>query len=102
MNYKTMQIEDIINWCKENNKVAWLKAKAKETVEVERYSGRVQTTNSKGKTVWIADKTSPKVKVKQPISFIQIKIDFVNEFMPEIAPAKKDKKPTMYDLIAEL
>ena len=82
--------------------IEMLKAKAKETVEVERYSGRVQSTNSKGKTVWIADKNSPKVKVKQPISFIQIKMDFVNKFMPEIAPKAKNKKPTMYDLIAEL
>lgn len=29
MDYKTMSIEDIINWCQENNQVAWLKAQAK-------------------------------------------------------------------------
>ena len=26
MDYKSMKIEDIINWCKANNEVEWLKA----------------------------------------------------------------------------
>lgn len=102
MDYKTMTIEDIINWCKENNEVAWLKAKAKETVTAERYTRRVKTINAKGKEVWVADKTSPKEKFKMPISYVQIKVAFCEKFMPEIMPNKKDKEPTMYDRIAAL
>lgn len=29
MDYKKMTLDDIINWCVENNQVAWLKAAAK-------------------------------------------------------------------------
>lgn len=102
LDFKSMNLQDIINWCKENNQVEWLKAKAQETVVVERYTGRVATTNAKGKTVFVADKNSQKVKERKPITFIQIKTDFVNKFMPEIAPKKKAKEKNMYDIIAEL
>jgi hypothetical protein len=29
LDYKMMNIDDIINWCKENGEVAWLKEQAK-------------------------------------------------------------------------
>lgn len=76
MNYKTMKIEDIIEWCKANGQVAWLKETAAKTFPTE--SG---TRN---------------------ITFIEIKIAFAQKFMPEIMPKGKPKKPTMYELIAKL
>ena len=77
MDFKTMRIEDIIDWCKANNQVAWLKETAAKTFPLEDGAER-------------------------KITFIEIKLAFVDKFMPEIAPARKPKKPSMYELIANL
>lgn len=81
MDYQSMKIEDIINWCKANNQTEWLKATAKKTYPVIDKDGNTKT---------------------RKISFIELKLAFVNEFMQEIAPKAKEKKPSMYDLIASL
>lgn len=95
MNYQDMSIEDIIQWCKDNNQVAWLKETASQKVEYKVYP-RVKENGR-----WRTDKTGePKIEMR-PISFIQIKIAFVNKFMPEIAPKAK-KKESMYDRIMAL
>ena len=101
MNYETMTINDIIAWCKSNNQVDWLKAKAAEKKSCKIYpKKKIVDENGKKKTV--ADKSAtPKIE-KRPISFIQLKRDFVVTFMPELAPKAKDKAPTMYELIADL
>lgn len=93
MDFKSMKIEDIMDWCVTNNQVAWLKAEASRKVEC-----KVYPKGSDGK----ADKTQPAKTVLRPITFIQIKTDFVNKFMPEIAPKGKPKGATMYDKIAAL
>lgn len=77
MDYKTMNINDIIAWCKENNQVEWLKAEINKTV-----------TTKDGK--------------ERAITFIELKKSFASKFMPEILPKAKAKKPTMKDLIAAL
>ena len=77
MNYKDMKIEDIIEYCQKHNKVDWLKTAAAKTFKTE-----------DGK--------------ERRISFIELKLAFVKEFMPEIAPKAQAKKPSMYDLIANL
>lgn len=77
MDYMKITIDDIIKWCVDNNQVEWLKATAKKTF-----------TNEEGK--------------ERKISFIEIKNEFCIKFMPEIAPKKKEKKPSMYELIASL
>lgn len=101
MDFQSMTIDDIIKWCQENNEVAWLKAKAAEKVKCTVYP-RKKVINEKGKKVSVADKeATPKVQ-SRPISFVQIKMAFVEKFMPEIAPVKKAKEPTMYDRIANL
>ena len=76
MNYKDMRIEDIIEWCKANKEVDWLKD--------------------------TASKTFVKDGKERRISFIELKLEFVKKFMPEIAPKAQAKKPTMYELIAKL
>ena len=77
MDYKKMTINDIIDWCKANNEVEWLKAEVNKTITKD------------GKT--------------RDITFIEIKKDFATKFMPEILPVPtKAKKPTMKDLIAAL
>lgn len=96
LDYKNMTIDDIINWCVENNQTEWLKRKANEKKACKVYP-RIKVN---GKSV--ANKTAePKIE-KRPISFIQLKIDFVDKFMPEIAPEKKIKAPTFYDKIKNL
>lgn len=97
MDYKSMNINDIIDWCKANNQVEWLKAEAAKKVEYKVYP-RVKGEDGKLKV----DKSQPYKVEMRPISFIQIKKNFVDKFMPEIAPTKKDKKPNMFDLIASL
>jgi hypothetical protein len=95
MEYKDMKIEDIINWCVEHKEVKWLKEKAQEKREFKVYP----KVEKDGKMV--ADKTQEPVIEMRPISFVQLKKDFTEKFMPEIAP-KKNKKPNMFELIAEL
>lgn len=101
MNYQSMKIEDIIKWCQENNQVEWLKAKMEETTECEVYP-RKKITTEDGKIISVADKTQKPTIEMRPISFIQVKLDFVEKFMPEIAPKKKEKKLNMYELVKNL
>lgn len=101
LNFKDMTINDIIEWCQENNQVEWLKKEAAKKVKCEVYP-RIKAVNEKGKTVSVADKSQKPTTEMRPISFIQIKTDFVDKFMPELAPKKKAKEPNMYDLIANL
>lgn len=96
MEFKTMTINDIIAWCKANNQVEWLKAEAARKMPCSVYPKK----EVDGKKV--VDKTATPTIEMRPITFIQIKTDFVNKFMPEIAPKKKDAKPTMYELINAL
>jgi hypothetical protein len=101
MNYKTMNIQDIIAWCKANNQTEWLKAKANSTTKCKVYP-RKSVTREDGKVVAVADKSQKPVIEERPITFIQIKKAFAETFMPEILPKKKEAKATMYDLIAGL
>lgn len=96
LDYKNMTIDDIIDWCVANGETEWLKRKANEKKACKVYPRK----KVDGKSV--ADKTAePKIE-KRPISFIQLKIDFVDKFMPEIAPEKKSKEPTFHDRIKGL
>lgn len=101
LKYEEITIQDIIKWCKENNQVEWLKEKAQEKVECLVYP-RKPAINDEGKKVSVADKSKEPTTQMRPITFVQIKLAFVEKFMPEIAPTKKDKEPNMYDLIAAL
>lgn len=96
MDFKTMNINDIITWCTANNQVDWLKAEAAKKVPCKVYP-KVEKDGKK-----VVDKTATPTIELRPITFIQIKTNFVNKFMPELAPKKKENKPTMYDLIAAL
>ena len=46
--FQSITIEDIIEWCKENNQVEWLKAEASKEVEQKIYpkgeDGKVDTS----------------------------------------------------------
>ncbi len=99
LNYKDMKFEDILNWCEENGELDWLEEEASRLVEVEVYPTKV-VTNPDGSTKRVPDKSQTPSIEKREISYIQIKNDFVNRFMPEIAPKKKaTEKESMLDKI---
>jgi hypothetical protein len=94
MDVKNLTIHDIINYCQEHNEVAWLKATAAKKTEYKVYP----RTKVNGKAV--ADKSQePRIEYR-PISFVQLKMEFLQHF--KLAPEPKAKKATMYDLIANL
>lgn len=107
MDYKKIDIDFIINWCVENKQTAWLKAKAKEKITVKKYPKKkvvkVREDGTSYKTQ-INDTSKPFTLVEVDIPFIKLKRDFCLEFMPEIVPVAeaKEKKPTMWDRIANL
>lgn len=96
MEYAKIKIGDIINWCVANNQTAWLKEEVKKTVPCKVYP-KVEKDGKK-----VADKNAEPTIEMRPITFIQIRNNFVDKFMPEIKPPKKEKQPTMYELIAAL
>ena len=90
---KDLTIGDIIAWCREHDQVAWLKETAAKKVPYEIYP-RIKVD---GKSC--ADKTqAPKIEMR-PISFVQIKSAFLEEFK---LSTPKEKKSNMYDIIAAL
>lgn len=94
MDYKNIDIHYIIKYCQEHNEVAWLKETAAKQVPYKVYP-RVKVDGK-----WTTDKTQePKIEMR-PISFIQIKSEFMEKF--GLAAPKKPKAPTMYDVIASL
>lgn len=111
--YKDLSMDQIIAWCKQNNKVDWLKEEMKKEVEYKVYPKvKVKKLDAEGKPVLskkgkpmyttTVDKTA-KAKIEmKPITFIQVKNDFVDTFMPQIKPKAKAKKPTMYEIVANL
>lgn len=100
MDYSTMTMEDIIKWCQENKQIKWLKEEAKKQMPYKVYP-RIKVTDASGKTVSKADKSKPYTVEMRPITYIQIKQDFVRKFMPELIP-HKDKKPSFYEIIENL
>lgn len=101
LNYQTMKIEDIIKWCEDNNQVDWLIAESEKTIPVKVYP-RKKVVNEKGKVVSVADKSQEPTIEMRKIDFINLKKNFVEKFMQEIAPKAKAKEPTMYEKIQAL
>lgn len=91
---KDITIEHIIAYCQEHNEVAWLKETAAKKVEYKVYP-RVKVNGS-----WTVDKTQAPTIKTNPISFIQIKTEFLEKF--QLKPAAEPKKPTMHEIIAAL
>lgn len=113
MDFKTMDIKDIAEWCKEHNELEWLKQVAACEVNYEVYPRkRVPMVDSEGKPVlnkkgkqkftWVADKDAKPTIEKRPISFVQIKKAFCKKFEAELNLQKKAKEPNMFDYINSL
>lgn len=82
MDYKHMTQDDIIEWCQANGQVEWLK---------EIINKPIPTYDEEGQPLDERD-----------ITFVELKVAFVNKFMPEIKPAAKPIKPSMKDRINAL
>lgn len=93
---KDLTIEDIIEFCQNEGPTAikWLKKTAAKTTIYKAYP-RVKVDGK-----WVVDKSQePKIS-KRPISFVQLKQEFLTEFNLKEAPA--EKKPSFHDMIAAL
>ena len=108
MTYKTMKIEDIIKWCQENNQIEWLKAESEKMVDFVIYPDKLDSNglplkrtyvgkDGKTHTKTIKDEKAKPTIQKNRITVMQIKQNFCAKFMPELLPAKKEKKKTFYD-----
>lgn len=93
----SIKIEDIIEYCKENNQIEWLKKTAHEK-ETRKKTKKVTTTNENGEAV----EKEVVEEVETEISFITLRSRFVEAFMPEIKKGSKSKKATFRDLIDSL
>lgn len=113
LTYKDMDINDIIEYCKAHGEIEWLKETAAKEVPCKKYprktvpvldenGNQVYTAKGKPKTKAIADKSAKPTMEMRPITFIQIKNEFCEKFMPELMPKAKAKAPTMYDIIKAL
>ena len=97
--YTKWQIEDIIAWCQANDKVEWLKTTAAKTVKRPIYP-KVAHISKKGKNTMVYDKTQKPIGYEEkPITFVELKAEFIETFFEK---EEKAKKPTMYDIIAGL
>lgn len=99
LEYTTLTLEEIIEYCKEHNEVAWLKETAATKVLRKKYTGKKEITKADGTTALVVDKNSPYIEVEEEISFIELKKLFAEKFM-DMKPKKKKK--SMFDLINEL
>ena len=99
MEFKTMTFEDILDWCDKNNKLEWLLAKTQEKKQMPVYP-QVEHISATGKKTWKMDRKAKPIDTKDaPLSPKEIKIAFCKEFMAELLPAEKPKKPTLEDLV---
>lgn len=92
----------IVNYCDEHNELEWLAAETSRQAEQKEYpKKKVTEVNEAGEVVekTIADKSQEPIMVMKPITFVQVKADFIDKFMPELKAAKKPKKPTMFDIV---
>lgn len=93
------KLEDIIAWCQANNQVDWLKTTAKKTVKRAIYP-KIENTSATGKKTKKSDKTQEPIGYETtPITFVELKSEFLATFFEKEA---KPKKPSMYDVIANL
>lgn len=97
--YQDWKLEDIIAWCQANDKVSWLKTTAKKTVKRPIYP-KVAHTSKSGKNTTKYDKTQAPIGYEEtPITFVELKKEFIEAF---IGKEEKAKKPSMYDIIKAL
>ena len=97
---KDINQQFILDYCVKNNQVEWLKEQRNTEVTGLKYPLSDAPVNEGGRRK--QDKTKEPTEVKRHYTFLEIKQHFIKKFYPELVPAKKDKKPSFFDLIDAL
>lgn len=101
--YKELSMEKIFEFCSKNKEAAaWIKEFSQKDIVRKIYPKKEHTTK-KGNTTERYDKSQKPIgeEIGKP-SYVEIKLEFVKKFMPELTPEKKAPKKTMADYLAEL
>ncbi len=110
--YKDWELPDIIQWCQENNQIEWLKEAANRTISRPVYPKKkvarmdengnpILTKKGKQSYTTILDKEAEPIGTEEsPISFVELKSDFLHTF--KLCEPKKAKGPNFIDKINAL
>ena len=99
MDYKTMGKEELFTWCKEHGELEWLLEMTQKTKVVPVYP-TVPHVSKTGKNTKKQDKTQEPIGERTiNYSFMDIKDAFFEKFLKDEKPAKKEKEPTLADII---
>lgn len=91
MTKNEVTIDFIRDYCAKNNQTAWYNAEIQKKIACKVYP---KAKNAEGKMR--ADKSQPYTIEMRPITFIQLQLDFINAFMPELAPKKQPAQSKMF------
>jgi len=94
IDYKKIDFPFIENWCDTHGQSEWLDSKVLEDVIVDVYP-YIEYTKKDGTKGRKYDKTQQPTKKTRPISFLQVKDEFITKFMPEVKPQAKAQPLTM-------
>lgn len=94
---KNLKLPHIIDWCKKNDRLAWLKEHANRQVEYFVYP---KVEGKKGRMVYDKDQ-EPIDSYMDKISFMELKQEFITECLG-FEPEPVEEKPTFIDIINSL
>lgn len=102
MDYKKIDIDYIIDWCKANNQVEWLKETAAKKITHNIYPKKTYIKKN-GKEATVQDKNQEPIGTEEKaITFVELKLAFCEKFMPEVIPVAKPKEASMFEKIKAL
>ena len=96
---KELEFSDLVQWCKENNQVAWLKSLPRTTV-VKVYPTKPKVCKD-GKTRKVYDRDQEPIGEKTiSLPYSSVKAAFVKQFFSHFIT--KTTEPSMWDIIDSL
>ena len=99
---KSLTLDEMIQWCRENGQIKWLKEIGKTTIEQPIYPKKT-VADKNGKPVEKVDRKAEPIGTETvPIPYVNIKREFVKAFYPELMRQPKEKKLSMWEIIANL
>lgn len=89
MDKKQITLEFIRDYCITNNQKDWYNTELTKTFPQKIYP-RIEKDGKK-----VLDKTQEPTIEMRPITFVQLKADFIEKFFPELAPKNDKAKPSL-------